>query len=804
MALQSHSPMPKPTCMPLRLIKRIDCGPGLRSVFLAIAGLGLVGTLSIAAEPREVAAVSPVPPDHAAKMREGLDLFRQQVRPVLLKNCVNCHGGKDTESQFDLTTREGLLKGGAEGKDKTVIAGDAKRSRLYKLITHGEEPKMPEEAAKLSDADIGHIARWIDLGAPYDKPLIDKTAAVLWTQTVVPPGAKKFWSLKPLHEAPPPAVTHATWVRTPVDHFVLARLQSKGIAPNDAASRRVLIRRATFDLLGLPPSPAEVEAFVNDVDPAAYEKLIDRLLDSPHYGERWARHWLDVARFAESHGFEHDYDRKFAYHFRDFVIRALNDDMPYDQFLRWQLAGDELAPSDPLAMMATGFLGAGVFPTQITANEVERTRYDAMDDMAATTGSAMLGMSIGCARCHDHKFDPIPQADYYRILATFTTAVRSEIDLDLPADMAPASPAVQSNGKQGKPTKTIKAKVMVVSEGLKPMRHHTQGADFFQQTYFLNRGDSNQKEGEAEQGFMQVLMRAPDREKHWQVPRPKDARTSLRRTALANWITDNKDGAGHLAARVIVNRLWQHHFGRGIVATPNDFGKQGDPPTHPELLDFLAARLIADGWRLKPLHKLMMTSAVFMQSSQADAARAAADPENVLLWRRSAARLDGEAIRDSLLQVSGLLDARMYGPGTLDENSTRRSIYFTVKRSQLTPMMQTFDAPEALVSQGARTTTTVAPQSLLLMNAPLVRRAAESFSGKLAPAATRSPAEAVREGFQFVAGRAPTDTERDACLAFIESQQKSYQAAGQKDADKRALIDFCQTLFALNEFVYVE
>ena len=770
---------------------------------LGFVDLFLGPPTALGAEPRQVAAaVASVPPDHAAKMRAGLELFRQQVRPVLLKSCVNCHGGKDTESEFDLTTREGLLKGGAEGKNKTVIVGDANQSRLYKLITHNEEPKMPEEAAKLSQGEIAAIGRWIDLGAPYDKPLIDRAAAVPWTQTVLPLEARNFWSLEPLKIMPPPEVTRAAWVRTPVDRFVLAKLEAKGIAPNDAASRRVLIRRASFDLLGVPPNPAETEAFINDADPAAYEKLIDRLLASPRYGERWARHWLDVARFAESYGFEHDYDRKFAYHFRDFVIRALNDDMPYDQFLRWQLAGDELKPDDPLAMMATGFLGAGVFPTQITANEVERTRYDAMDDMAATTGAAMLGLSIGCARCHDHKFDPIPQADYYRILATFTTAVRSEIDLELPPDMAAASPAVENKEKK-KVTKTNKTKVMVVSEGLKPVRLHTQGADFFDKTYFLGRGDSNQKEGEATQSFLQVLMRTPDAEKHWQVPRPEGARTSLRRTALANWITDNKDGGGQLAARVVVNRLWQHHFGRGIVATPNDFGKQGDPPTNPELLDHLAARLIADGWRLKPLHKLMMTSAVYMQSTQSDAARTAVDPENVLLWRRTPTRLDAEAIRDSLLEVSGLLDPRMYGPGTLDEQSTRRSIYFTIKRSRLTPMMQTFDAPEALVSIGSRTTTTVAPQALLFMNAPLVRRAAESFAAKLAPIASQ-PRDAVNEGFRIAVGRLPTDAERTACLAFIQSQQNSYEAAGQADAAKRALADFCQTLFALNEFVYAD
>ncbi|MCE9546839.1 MAG: PSD1 and planctomycete cytochrome C domain-containing protein [Planctomycetia bacterium] len=1031
--------------------------------------------------PTPAPATTPVKPalpaDHAAQMQQGLDLFKDQVRPVLMKSCVHCHGGKVTESEFDLTTREGLLKGGAEGKAKTVIPGDAAHSRLYQLIKHVAEPTMPQEAAKLTDGQIANVARWIDLGAPYDKPLVDKgKSAVSWTETVVPEAAKAYWAFKPLTHPALPDVKSTAWVRTPLDRFILARLEAKSLRPNEAAEKRILIRRATFDLTGLPPTPAEIDAFVQDNSPDAYEKLIDRLLASPHYGERWARHWLDVARFAESFGFEHDYDRKNAFHYRDFVIRALNQDMPYDQFVRWQLAGDELAPGDPLAMMATGFLGAGVFPTQITANEVERTRYDALDDMTATTGVAFLGMTVGCARCHDHKFDPIPQADYYRMLATFTTAVRGEVDLaadsadlermakferersrlaeklaqyeakelpgrfdvwlasqsnksdaepsaaawtvldvsesksqggtqftkqpdgslvaggkspameeyafvatsklkgikafrleamtndglvrrgpgraangnfcltDLHVTVAPtndtkpaqdatllnpratfqqpglpiaaaidadatsgwavdlggighdqaaafdfakpigfdggtvltfrlrfqnnaqhslgrlrlsvstaASPALGNDsssdpksrllaqikaagGVQGldaaqrskliesyrelDPTwnqlhqelvrfeaqrpKAKTTKVMVVSEGITPIRLHTQGVDFLPETHFLRRGDSNQKEGVAAPGFLQVLMPASQRVEHWRVAPPAGAKTSYRRATLARWITDADEGAGQQAARVMVNRLWQHHFGRGLVATVNDFGKQGDRPTHPELLDYLAGRLIAEGWKLKPLHKLIMTSAVYRQSSQVDAARVAADPQNELWGQYPLSRLDAEVIRDSILAVSGRLNPAMYGPGTLDGMSNRRSIYFTVKRSQMIPMMQMFDAPEALSSQGARSTTTVAPQALLLINSPLVRACAQDFAGQLAAAAEKSPEDAVRQGFRVAVGRLPTDKEVTECAAFIKSQADSYQKTNQKDAKRQALADFCQALLALNEFVYVE
>jgi hypothetical protein len=1057
----------------------------LKTIFMTTTPISLLLVLPLVVLwPAIVAADEPAKPDrqaefdpaHVEKMQEGLRLFKTQVRQVLIDRCVDCHGGSETESGFDLATRKGLVRGGAHGP--AIVPGKSADSNVVRFISRREKPFMPDGAEKLPAGQIAAIAHWIDLGAPYDKPLVDNPRDPdSWVNTVVPDKAREFWSFQPLTKVEPPAVKHEGWIRNPIDRFVLAKLEEKGLMPRAQADDRLLLRRAYFDLVGLPPD--------QNTD-ANYEALVDRLLESPHYGERWARHWLDAARFAESHGFEQDYDRPYAYHFRDFVIQALNEDMPYDQFVRWQLAGDEFDPENPLALKATGFLGAGVFPTQITANEVERTRYDALDDMAATTGSAMLGLTIGCARCHDHKFDPIPQADYYRLLSTFTTTVRSNQDVNLdpgpykiakaafdkehqplvdalkkfekdqlpgrlaewettasaeelrknkwavldlanlksnggatltaqddgsivvtgvnpdndtytfsattqvetigalriealaddslpkrgpgrgengnflltdlkvrakvgnqnPSDVKlaearatfeqkemPAAAvidekentawgiapqigkdhaivfqmidprAAQSNEAADATTKTIVpltltfqfdfkrskqhtigrfrvsvaetdsssveigggipegvartlampagkrtdkqsaailkwyrhldpewqklhavvaehakneppaklVKMMVCSEGVTPLRHHTQGADFFTETYFLKRGDCDQKMGVAQQSFLQVLMTSSDKEKRWQVTPPEGCKSSYRRRSLANWITDTEGGAGHLLARVMVNRLWHHHFGRGVVATPNDFGVQGARPTHPELLDWLAQELIRNEWRLKPIHKLIMTSATYRQSSASPpssqplaASPSAIDPDNALLWRRTPHRLEAEVIRDSMLAVSGTLDRTLYGPGTLEEGHTRRSIYFMVKRSKLVPMMQLFDQPEPLVSVGGRPSTTIAPQALAFLNNPQVRSYAHNFAQRLLPTYDKSAADAVKQGYLTAISREPDADELSQSIAFLAAQEKSYAATKSENPRELALADFCQVLFGLNEFVYVE
>jgi hypothetical protein len=814
-------------------------------------------------------------------MARGRELFARHVRPLLSEHCLKCHGGDKTRSGLDLSTREGLLKGGDNGP--VVVPNQAKASRLYKLAAHLDEPHMPPKGAKLSAEQLARLAAWIDLGAPYDQPLVKQVAPTAKKPMTVSDDDRLFWSFRPLARPAPPAVKDGAWCRTPIDRFVLHKLEAKGLTPTPGAERRTLIRRAYFDLVGLPPRPEEVEAFVHDPSPRAYEALLDRLLASSHFGERWARHWLDLARFAESHGFEHDYDRPTAYHYRDFVIKALNRDLPYDTFVRWQIAGDELAPDDPLALTATGFLAAGVHSTQITISQVEKERYDELDDIVRTTGTAFLGLTVGCARCHDHKYDPIPTKDYYRLLSTFTTTVRTEVEVDfapaasrraraqfdaehgrlvagrleyeqsqLPSKLdawlaakprPPVKPAppeklrstldAKAGTKPGdaeraallawfrttdkewqrlnkqveehaKARERLVPKALICSEGLKPVRLHSQGADFLRETHFLKRGDPNQKDGVATQGFLQVLTRAPEGERHWQVAPPPGWRTSYRRLALARWLTDVDQGAGHLLARVIVNRLWQHHMGRGIVGTPSDFGLQGERPTHPELLDWLAQQLIANGWRLKPIHKLIMTSAAYRQGTAFDPNKSRIDPDDRLYWRRTPRRLEAEVIRDALLAVSGSLDERQFGPGTLDRNHKRRSIYFFVKRSQLVPTMVLFDGPDALQGIEQRTTTTIAPQALLLMNSALVRGCAESFTRRLAPAAEKGLSEALREGYAAALGRAPSAQELAASVAFVGQQEASYRADGKKDARHLALTDFCQVLLDLNEFIYVE
>jgi len=723
-----------------------------------------------------------VPADHALNMARGLALFKEKVRPLLVSQCLDCHGGKAKKGDFDISDRQPLVDSGA-------IEGGGKASQLYKLVTHAEEPFMPHKKPKLPAADAEVLAKWIDLGAPYDKPLVDRDVvnAAIRKMAVPTEEDRNYWAFRPLGVVAPPSVKNVGWVRSPIDRFVLAKLEEKGLSPNPAAERRTLIRRVTFDLIGLPPTPEEVESFVADTRPDAYEKLVEKLLESPHYGERWARHWMDIARFAESHGYEQDYDRPHAYHYRDFLIKALNQDMPYDQFVRWQLAGDELAPDNPQAMAATGFLGAGAFPTQLTEAEFESARYNELDDMATTTGTAMLALTVGCARCHDHKYDPIPSEDYYRLASVFTTAIRSEIDLTLEPG--------------AKPTK-----VQVTSEGFPHTKHHADDRGFphfYPKTFILSRGDVNQKKDEATPGFLRTLERGGKTEDAWKVNPPKGwTRTSYRRASLANWMTDTSQGAGPLVARVMVNRLWQHHFGRGIVATPSDFGAQGEPPTHPELLEWLAVDMIHNGWTLKRLHKLILTSAVYMQNGTADEARGKIDRENVYLWRYAPRRLEAEPIRDAMLAVSGTLDPRMFGPGTLDQSNKRRSVYFFIKRSQLIPTMMLFDWPEHLVGIGQRGITTTAPQALMFMNSTLGKDSGKGFADRIAGEPTAG--DSIKKAYALAFGRAPSTDESKLAEDFLGRQKSAYAADGKPEPGRLAMVDLCQALMSMSEFIYIQ
>jgi hypothetical protein len=713
---------------------------------------------------------------HADRMARSRALFVSDVRAALIENCVECHGGAEVRSRFDLTTREGLLAGGEIGV--AVVPGRSEQSPLIAYLAQREEPFMPLERPPLSEETILKLARWIDLGAAYDRPLVDRAARDRAPLRVTD-ADRRYWAFAPLQESFPAGAG--------IDVFVRREHRRMSLTAAPPASGATLARRLHFDVTGLPPDPASIDAFVADRSAGAYEALVDRLLASPRFGERWARHWLDVARFAESHGFEHDYDRRFAFHFRDFVIRAFNEDMPYDRFVRWQLAGDQLAPDNPLALMATGFLAAGVHPTQVTVSDAERVRYDSMDDMLATTGTAMLGVTIGCARCHDHKHDPVPTRDYYRMLSAFTTTVRAEVDVDL----GPLGIEAPTRGG-----KRLLQTIMVSGEAerVTPWRPHVsneQIPDFYRETHFLARGDTGQKAGVADLGFLQVLTRAAD-ETRWMDA--TGGRTRGGRAALSRWITDVEAGAGHLLARVMVNRLWHHYFGRGIVGTPNDFGAQGDRPTHPELLDWLAQELIRNGWRLKPIHKLILMSDTYRMGGLASAGNESADPENRFLWRRAPRRLEAEAIRDNALAVAGLLDETMFGAGTLDETTRRRSIYFTVKRSRLVPTMQSFDWPDTLTSTERRAVTTTASQALVFINDPHFRAMAAGFAARI-----REEEDWTGRAYAIAYGRPPSERERALAEEFAGRQLESNHA----DVD-RTLTDFCGALMSANEFIYID
>ena len=809
-----------------------------------------------------IQAESPdVPADHTQRAKAGLKLFREHVRPLLLKHCVDCHGGTSTKADFNLATRKALM-------DSGHVEGTAADSYLLQLIRHEEDPGMPFEAEKLPDEAIARIAKWIDLGAPYDKPLVEKTVDPGVTGMQVTDAHREFWSFQRLRPVALPAVAKGSWPGNNIDRFVLAQLERARLRPAPPADRRTLIRRAALDLLGLPPSSDEVHEFVNDSSSDAYEKLIDRLLRSEHYGERWARHWMDVARFAESTGFEHDYDRPTAYHYRDFLIEAFNRDIPWDEMVRWQIAGDELQPMNRLAVKATGFLAAGVFPTQLTEAEFEIARYDELDDMVGTLGVAFLGLSTGCARCHDHKYDPIPSRDYYRLVAVFGSTIRSERLVEVTntiyrdqrdkweqqhallleglaqivSEKAVSKKAASNQAGSERDKKRKQQELdehlqqepsagrvlaLICTEGVKPLKHNADGRGyphFYPQVYFLQRGDPKQKDGVAEPGFLQVLTGGAGFQPVFGAPTSQDQllpHLSYHRTGLARWITDHEQGAGHLLARVIVNRIWQHHFGRGIVATPNDFGFQGARPTHPELLDWLAHDLITHDWKLKRLHKLIMTSATYQQIAiagrpgqaykQVGAEQdglisppfefASGDIENRYLWHFPSRRLEAEAIRDSLLVVSGQLDPTMYGPGSLHESMRRRSVYFTIKRSQPIPMMQVFDWPEHLVSIGDRPTTTIAPQALALLNSPHVRQYAEGFARRIRPNTAAFVSETVTLAYWIAFSREPSAVETKRAIEFIREQSQKYN--GMAAASRLAWTDFCQSLMSSNEFLYI-
>jgi hypothetical protein len=845
--------------------------------------------------------------------------FSKDILPIFQQNCFKCHGDSMQLSKLKLTTREDALRGGATGA--AIVPGSAADSKLFRLVAGLDKPTMPMNG-HLTDEQVAALKTWIDQGAQWDAGAAlargktdDESPFAELEKAQLPPNARDYWAFKLPAQAPVPAV--ARQLQNPVDRFLEKTRQDKGLQSAPKADRLTLARRAYLDLIGLPPTLEELNAFMADTAPGNWERLIDKLLASPHYGERWGRHWLDVARYADSGGFQNDTDRPNMWRYRDYVIKSFNDDKPYNLFIKEQIAGDEFENRSDENLIATGFLRAGPRVQHREKDNPER-RHDYLDDVLSTIGRGVLGLTVQCARCHDHKFDPILQKDYYALHAaiygyvevdyplgpreeadaymrkTFEIAdkvstLRDEIEkLEAPYQYKLALvqirekypenvvKAVEKPESERTPGEKLLAtqvlesavtvatreidKIMSADDAAKkkalndeiaalnkekpkalPMAHITtdgdwratgagtgdgtkgacpvceleyQGATRFLElgpgpgnyqtppSYFLVRGDPGSKAFATKPGFLSVITFGnPATEL-----RPANGRTSGRRLALAEWLVSRENP---MTARVMANRIWHHHFGHGIVGTLDNFGKMGDQPTHPELLDWLAVEFMNRGWSIKQMHKLLMTSDAYQMASEYNnAANMAKDPENKLLWRYRINRLEGEVIRDSVMAAAGTLDRTMGGPAIfpfvpkelLDSIERgiwrntpdgpkvwRRSVYIYAKRSLPFPMVHVFDLADLNVSFGARNISTVPTQALTLMNNEFMLKQAELFAERLQKEAGEDVAKQVDLAYKLTLARTPTAQELSAASDMIGSG---------------SLVDFTDVMLNLSEFIY--
>jgi len=842
--------------------------------------------------------------------------FGKDVLPILEANCLKCHGSAMQLSKFNLSSQELAMKGGTTGA--AIIPGNADESRLYRLVAGLDKPRMPMNG-ELPAAQIATIKNWIDQGARWDStPVMKKPEANLFADlenAKLPANARDYWAFKSPVQAPVPTVKSS--FQNPVDRFLEKTRQAQGLQSAPKADKLTLLRRASMDLVGLPPTQQDVEAYIADTASGAWERAIDKLLASPHYGERWGRHWLDVARYGDSGGFQNDTDRPNAYRYRDYVIDSFNKDKPYNLFVREQIAGDEFENRTDENLIATFFLRAGPRVQHREKDNPER-RHDYLDDTLGAIGRGVLGMTVGCARCHDHKFDPILQKDYYALQASIygsveidyplgprdeadawmrktfevadkTAALRDEIEkLEAPYQYKLALVQVRqkypenvvkavekpeserSPGEKLLATQVLESaitistreidKIMSLEDAAKkkalndqvtalgkekpkavPMAHITtdgdwrasgagtgdgtkgacpvceleyQGAKRFLElgpgkgeyetppSFFLVRGDPTSKAYATKPGFLSVISNGNP---PTALP-PANGRTSGRRLALADWLVSRDNP---LAARVMVNRIWHHHFGRGIVPSLDNFGKMGDTPSNPELLDWLAVEFMNRGWSVKQMHKLIMTSEAYQMASEFEsAANQQKDPANKTLWKFHINRIEGEIIRDSIMSVAGTLDQTMGGPpifpfvpqelldsiergiwrNTPDGPKVwRRSVYIYAKRSLPFPMVHVFDEADMNVSFGARNVSTVPTQALTLLNNPFVLNQAKLFAERLQKEAGPDVAKQVTMAYQLALTRPPTEKEMAAATNVVRSG---------------SLTDFTHVMFNLSEFLY--
>ena len=875
--------------------------------------------------------------------------FERDIWPIVAANCVSCHGADQLKGGLDLRSAATLRRGGKSGP--ALDTSDPEASLMLERIAQGEMP--PGKARKLSAGEVSVVRAWIRGGAHSDQP-----RGLAAPVSPIRDADRRFWSFRPLRRPPVPAGSRADRVRTPIDAFAMARLEAKGLAFSTDADATTLIRRASLDLLGLPPSPEEVDAFVSDHQPGAFERLVDRLLAAPHYGERWGRHWLDVAGYVDTVGFDTDAtniilsEGKWLY--RDYVIQAINEDKPYDRFLTEQLAGDELhdwrrarrlEPEMRQALIATGYLRTARDLTHEDVGVIPQNFYGILHDTIEIVGTGLLGLTVNCTRCHSHKFDPIPQEDYYRLMAIFTPAYNPQAwraviptetkfpDRGLP-DVSPAQQAEiarhnaevdraldelrgrLSQVRQRCSDRLLEAKLAVLpaviradvqdalrtpgarrnevqkylaakfgsslaikaeevtaglnageKESIKALEARVAATEARRRkwgkiqalydvgppppTHLLIRGSEQSPGAEVAPGFLRVLCRS-DAEAIVRTRAPHEG-TSGRRTALARWLTEAGSPASSLAARVMVNRVWKHLFGQGIVPTPENFGAQGQPPTHPELLEWLSCELVANGWRIKPVIRLIMSSTVYRQASRREKtlAESGPDPESIdpgdeLLWRMRLRRLESEVVRDAILSVSGDRHDAEGGPpvpivtrpdGLVEvakdklanpRDRYKRSIYLTTRRAYNPSLLTVFDQPLVATNCLGRSASAVPLQSLFLLNDAFLAEQAEHFARRVERSVGRGspdPARSVGRGspdpaldpteglpaeielaFRMALARRPGANEAATCRDLLHRQAKLFRASGlsRAEAGHQALTQLCLTLFNTNEFLYAE
>ncbi len=787
----------------------------------------------------------------SVRAAESSVAFDRAIQPILSR-CVSCHGPGKSRGGLRLDGRAGALAVLDSGA-RAVVPGKPELSELLHRVTHTDPRKrMPPKGEPVSPAQVEALRRWIAAGAEWPE----------------------HWAYRPLHKPVPPG----NLGETSLDRFLVARLAEQGLALSPPADRRTLLRRVTFDLIGLPPTPEEMDSFLADASPDAYERVVDRLLASPHYGERWARHWMDLAHFAETHGHDQDRPRDHAWPYRDYLVRSFNSDKPYARFVQEQVAGDVLFPEDPWATVATGFLAAGPWDESslrdIREDSLDREigRYLDRDDIVSTVIGTFASTTVHCARCHDHKFDPITQKEYYALQAVFAATDKANRLYDPDPSVAARRRRLNTKRAQVKKWKEtqdaalcgagVQAEVAAweqtlphpVDGGKLPsdvaaildtpgaQRTDRQRAElaayYLEQKYehelaefpsqplvycgtnhftpdgsfapsksprtvrILKRGDARHPGEVAEPGTLSCV---PGLEARFTLPDPTNE--GARRAALARWLTDRRNG---LVWRSIVNRVWQYHFGKGLVNTPNDFGHMGSLPTHPELLDWLAVTFQERGGSLKQLHRLMVTSAVYRQSSRSDPDAAAKDTDNCLLWHSNRQRLDAEAIHDALLVFSGKLDRAMGGPSVrqfhlspgvhvtpnvdylnFDPDNPvnyRRSVYRFLFRTLPDPLMEALDCPDGSQVAPVRNASVTAIQALALLNDKFVVRQTEHIAERIGQESAE-PERQVELLYRLVLGRMPTDEERRAVGSY---------------ARKYGLANACRVLVNSNEFVFVD